>query len=626
MLIWVYVASIFFIACATDVNERRTQCGEHAAPSGLFIDKFGIPELICETPICFLSSGSGKVRTDDSVTCSNEFTATVCKGTNEWTGGLMDSNNGTHRVLKTECCEYSELSVTKRPRKISLQAGESFRGGPVKSQGQIAYFDFVKEVRKLVSAQNKVRYEITVQRMPCSGPEVEEKLNDPVDRDEDEYQYVEDEKPYDYMSYNRHYRGGLRKRYGGIRTQYYHNRERSPRRRMFGVRREQLFPLQTDDYDFYESDLLPIYSRRSRKPVYVIHGRPRTYATETNYNAMIDPSETILKETVQSNSLPNIYNIGSQPAPMPLAAPPAAPSVPSPANQQIPQGYITAVENTHYPQPPSNIFPTQSAPNSGCASGCSAPSPNGAYPIAEQSAPTYRAGGYNARAYNGYSGYGSFAGAPDLNSAFASLQCFSGDMTVQTPSGIKLVKDLQVGDMVLSIQESLISYSPVVMHLHKAENEDAVFNRIITEDGYELELTDYHLIYSSKCGEDSTRSMKLVQAYKVREGHCVYVVAHGDQRLKASKVVSFTKIEGKGIYAPLTATGDILVSNVLASCHTNIAAQTLQQTFFSWWRALERLLSRTSQRNQLAHEHDVPFGVGYLTSIIDLLVPTSFFI
>lgn len=43
------------------------------------------------------------------------------------------------------------------------------------------------------------------------------------------------------------------------------------------------------------------------------------------------------------------------------------------------------------------------------------------------------------------------------NGYFETLQCFSGDATVQTPDQIKRIDELQVGDQVLSIEESLVS-------------------------------------------------------------------------------------------------------------------------------------------------------------------------
>jgi len=110
-------------------------------------------------------------------------------------------------------------------------------------------------------------------------------------------------------------------------------------------------------------------------------------------------------------------------------------------------------------------------------------------------------------------------------------------------------------------------------------------------------------------------------------------------------IISFLicQVEETGFYAPLTANGNLIVNNVLASCHSNMAIQTLQQTFFAWWRTLNSLISRLipairdaysiaqdHRSNQdVKHENsidgDLPLGVHYLITVMELFVPKHVF-
>lgn len=104
----------------------------------------------------------------------------MCTAENEWTGGLLETNNGTHRTsvflsrfmryvtettstpninfthfscsLKTECCAYDGLAAAVELKTVMLEAGDRFEGGHVAGH---ASYDLVKEVRKMVSTDNK---------------------------------------------------------------------------------------------------------------------------------------------------------------------------------------------------------------------------------------------------------------------------------------------------------------------------------------------------------------------------------------------------------------------------------------------------------------------------------------
>ncbi|VDK44392.1 unnamed protein product [Anisakis simplex] len=223
--------------------------------------------------------------------------------------------------------------------------------------------------------------------------------------------------------------------------------------------------------------------------------------------------------------------------------------------------------------------------------------------------------------------YDAYDSTANLNNVFGALQCFSGDMTVETPEGIKSIRALRIGDNVLSIDgssvtaycsisghylsilcnihfqflilrifcinfqefftlEQNISYSPVIMFLHRLDDEIAEFNLLTMTDCCEKRNETNHL-----------------------------------------------QVVDSGIYAPLTTTGKIFINSVLSSCHSNVVLETLQQTFFTqikrfnswfreWWTSTEQDKCDSSKCDEQLH---LPFGVEYLTTVLDLIVPHETF-
>lgn len=212
-------------------------------------------------------------------------------------------------------------------------------------------------------------------------------------------------------------------------------------------------------------------------------------------------------------------------------------------------------------------------------------------------------------------------------------------MKVIIPNGIKKMKDVKIGDIVLSMEESSVTFNKVIGFLHRKPNLTATFNHLITESKKELKLTDYHLIYKSQC---NIKDSKIVLSYAkdIKIGDCVYTLIDGHQNNKflKEKVKEIKKVEEIGIYSPLTTSGDIIVNNFLASCHNNFAAQSLQQTFFKSWQSVANVVWRIkellySSNNFMINNHysieeefDIPFGVKYIINVIDMIVPVKMFI
>lgn len=79
-----------------------------------------------------------------------------------------------------------------------------------------------------------------------------------------------------------------------------------------------------------------------------------------------------------------------------------------------------------------------------------------------------------------------------------------------------------------------MTYSKVVMFLHRKEEEDAYYIHIKTEQGNDLKITSYHLMYKTNCKVGDR--LRLVKAEDVMVGDCIHL--NSNSRLKASRVLS----------------------------------------------------------------------------------------
>uniref|UniRef100_A0A0K0D8X0 THAP-type domain-containing protein n=1 Tax=Angiostrongylus cantonensis TaxID=6313 RepID=A0A0K0D8X0_ANGCA len=97
---------------------------------------------------------------------------TVCSGDLEWTGGLMEVNNGTHTTLKTECCTYPGMYRSYLIRTVLL--GKDDRLAVIFSINSVALmsdnstsFDLIKAVRKAINSDNRLDISTGNSFIPC---------------------------------------------------------------------------------------------------------------------------------------------------------------------------------------------------------------------------------------------------------------------------------------------------------------------------------------------------------------------------------------------------------------------------------------------------------------------------
>jgi len=191
--------------------------------------------------------------------------------------------------------------------------------------------------------------------------------------------------------------------------------------------------------------------------------------------------------------------------------------------------------------------------------------------------------------------------------------CFAGDSLVRLRDGrLRRMDSLETDEWVLAVGRhttSTVVMSPVEAWMHRNSERRALFRRIQLESGRMLKLTGNHFIYARKqgCLTRGTRQRHLVSgsilegpltvARSVEVGDCLFelrpevgLVIHGTD-LKArvkndgfvlveSGVVEVDTVEEVGVYAPMTAEGNLLVNDILVSCLSTVDQPMLQRNLF----------------------------------------------
>lgn len=152
--------------------------------------------------------------------------------------------------------------------------------------------------------------------------------------------------------------------------------------------------------------------------------------------------------------------------------------------------------------------------------------------------------------------------------------CFAGKgMVLSESSGWKPMSELRVGDRVMSMNEAgQLEYSQVLSFMDKDSSAQVLFYTLHLQDNKSVTLTGKHLIFASSqniTSHSDSASFRATFAENVQEGQYVYVVGNevNPNQPRPSRVVKVSVETHRGVYAPLTATGTIVVDAVVASCY-----------------------------------------------------------
>lgn len=208
--------------------------------------------------------------------------------------------------------------------------------------------------------------------------------------------------------------------------------------------------------------------------------------------------------------------------------------------------------------------------------------------------------------------------------------CFHGSNKVQLENGReKKISEVKVGDSVLAVdQHGLLRFSPVIMQLHQSPEERSIFLVIRTKTGRNLTLTPNHLMYKKMNGKVDLNlkeffNFHTVFAKDVRKDDKVLVL-DGRNGMKSDRVVSVEVVSLNGVYSPLTAHGNIIVEDILASCYSDYQSHSLLQIAFApfrWFHDAKLFFQKTKMAQKEGKSTMEQDNIGrhwYATALIEM--------
>ncbi len=133
--------------------------------------------------------------------------------------------------------------------------------------------------------------------------------------------------------------------------------------------------------------------------------------------------------------------------------------------------------------------------------------------------------------------------------------CFPKNAMVQTPEGEKQCGKLKINDMVLVGDNK---YEKIVLFSHFDRNVASNFTQLTLSNGKTVTATGSHLITVFNGKQEILKSFdSLTVGDKVQYNN------------KLRSVESKAEVVGKGLVCPVTASGNIVVDNVLCTCHAS---------------------------------------------------------
>lgn len=174
------------------------------------------------------------------------------------------------------------------------------------------------------------------------------------------------------------------------------------------------------------------------------------------------------------------------------------------------------------------------------------------------------------------------------------VACFTGDMQVTTRTGNVAMRDLALGDRVLT---GAGTFEPIYSFGHKHDYISATFLQIHTDRTSALEISKDHMVFTSKA--------HAVPASALKEGDAL-LLPNGE----FASIQSIRDVKREGMYAPFTLSGSVVVNGIVASSYVG-----LQDT--SAYLRLGKYLQTPLTLQWLAHVFESPHRLAFRLGFVE---------
>ena len=187
---------------------------------------------------------------------------------------------------------------------------------------------------------------------------------------------------------------------------------------------------------------------------------------------------------------------------------------------------------------------------------------------------------------------------------------------MQTSNGANLrLEELRIGDRVLALDMTTgsFTYSEVILFLDRNPEQRREFLQLRTASGRNLTVTPSHLMMVASNTSDTYR-IQAVFADRVRAGDRILV--HNRMEPQIDIVISTEAILKKGVYAPLTTEGTIVVDGIVASCYAVVDSQWVAQWSYAPFRIYANFMRLFSENVTTTSVSQRPVGVHWYANIL----------